>query len=85
MKDPLLALIINILQKSTQPQQQLPNTYFLNTDGVLYCCVREGSQGFEATVVPKKLYQLALTMCHGLLGHNGTTLLYGYIRRNGRN
>ena len=36
MKDPSLALIINKLQKGTQPQEPLPNTYFLNTDGVLY-------------------------------------------------
>ena len=81
MKDPSLALIINKLQKDTQPQQPLPNTYFLNTDSVLYCCVREGSQGFEAIVVPKKLYQLVLTLCHDLLGHNGTMRLYGCIRR----
>ena len=53
MKDYSLALIINKLQKGTHPQMPLPNTYFLNTDGVLYCCV-EGSQGFEAIVMPKK-------------------------------
>ena len=34
----------------------LPNTYFLNMDGVLYHCVREGSKSFEAVVVPKKIY-----------------------------
>ena len=39
MKDPSSALIINQLQKGTQPQKPLPNTYFLNTDGVLYHCV----------------------------------------------
>ena len=72
MKDPSLALIINKLQKGTQPQQPLPNTYFQNTDIILYHCVREGSQGFETLVVPKKLYQLVLTTCHDLLGHNGT-------------
>ena len=71
MTDPSLALIINKLQKGTQPKQPLPNTYFLNTDSVLYHCVREGFQGFEAIVVPKKFYQLVLTMCHDLLGHNG--------------
>ena len=81
MKDPSLAIIINKLQKSTQPHKPLPNTYFLNTDDVLYHCVREGSQGFEAVVLPKKLYQLVLTMCHDLMGHNGTTQLYWYIRR----
>ena len=80
MKDPSLVLIINKLQKGTQPPKPLANTYFLNTDGVLYHCVREGSQGFEAMVVPKKLYTLVLTMCHDVLGHNGTTQLYGYIR-----
>ena len=48
---------------------------------VSYHYVREGSQGFEAIVVPKKLYQLVPTMCHDLLGHNGTAQLYGYIRR----
>ena len=42
MQNPSLAMIINILQKGTQPH--LPNTNFLNTDGVLYHCVREGSQ-----------------------------------------
>ena len=81
MADPSLALIINKLQKGTQPQQPLPNTCSLSMDGVLYHCVREGSQGFEAIGVPKKLYQLVLTMCHDLMGHNGTTQLYGYIRR----
>ena len=55
MKGLSLALIINKLQKGTQPQQILPNTYFLNTEGVLYHCVSESSKGFEAIVVPKKL------------------------------
>ena len=68
-----LTLIFNKLQKGTQPQQPLPNTYFLNTDSVLYHCVMEGSQCFEVMVVPRKPYQLVLTMCHDLLGHNGTT------------
>ena len=72
MKDPSLALIINKLQKGTQPQKPLPNIYFLNTDGFLYHCVREGSQSFEALVVPRKLYQLVLTTCHELMGHSGT-------------
>ena len=81
MKDPSLAIIMNKLQKGTHPHKPLPNTYFMNTDGVLYHCVREGSQSFEAVVVPKKLYQLVLTMCHDLMGHNGTMQLYGYIRR----
>ena len=52
MTDPSLALISNKLQKGTQPQKPLPNTYFLNTDGVLYHCVRDSYQGFEAIVVP---------------------------------
>ena len=81
MKNPSLALIINKLQKGTQPQQLLPNTYFLSTDSVLYHCVREGSQGFEAIVVSKIFSQLVLTMCHDILWHNGTTWLYRYIRR----
>ena len=34
---------------------------FFNTHGVLYHCVREGSQDFEAVVVPKKHYQLVVT------------------------
>ena len=80
MKDPSLALIINKLQKGTQPHKPLPNTYFLNTDGVLYHCISKGFQGFEAIVVPKKLQQLVLTMCHDLMEHNGTMSLYGYIR-----
>ena len=80
MKDPSLALIINKLQKCIQPHKPLPNTYFLDTDGVLYHCAREGFQGLEAVVVPKKLYQFVLTTCHDLMGHNGTTHLYGYIR-----
>ena len=71
-KDPSLAMIINKLQKGIHPHRPLPNTYFLNTDGVLYHCVREGSQSFEAVVVPKKLYQLVLTTCHDLMGHGGT-------------
>ena len=72
LKGPSLALIINKLQKGTHPHKPLPNSYFLNTDGILYCCVREGSQSFEAVVVPKKLYQLVLTTYHDLMGHNGT-------------
>ena len=63
MKDPSLALITNKLQKGTETRQILPNTYFLNTDDVLYCCIREDSQGFEAIAVLKKLYHLVLTMC----------------------
>ena len=81
MKDPSLAIIINKLQKGIKPQKPLPNTYFLNTDGVLYHCVREGSQSFEAVMVPKKPFQLVLIMCHDLMEHNGTIQLYGYIRR----
>ena len=81
MRDSSLALIINKLQKGTQTQKPLPSTYFLNTDGVLYHCVKEGSQGFEAVVVPRKLYQLVLTTCHDLMEHNGTMHLYGYIKR----
>ena len=73
MKDTSLAIIINKLQKGTHPNKPLPNTYFLNTDGVLYCCVRESSQSFEAVVVPKKPYHLVLTIGHDLMGHNGTT------------
>ena len=72
MKDHSLTIIINKLLKGTQPHKSLPDTYFLNTDGVLYYSVRECSQSFEAGVVPKKLYQLVLTMCHDLMGHNGT-------------
>ena len=72
MKDPSLAIIMNMLQKGTNLHKPLPNTYFLNTDGVLYHCVREGSQSFEAVVMPKKLYQLVLTTCHDLMGHNGS-------------
>ena len=63
---------MNKLQKGTHPQKQLLNTYFLNTDGVLYYCVGEDSQSFEAVVMPKKLYQLVLTTCHDLIGHSGT-------------
>ena len=72
MKDPSLAIIMNKVQKGTHPNKPVPNTYFLNTDGVLYYCVREVSQSFEAVVVPKILYQLVLTTCHDLMGHNGT-------------
>ena len=70
---PSLAIIINKLQKETHPHKPLADYYFLNTDGVLYHCVREDSQSFETVVVPKKLYQLVLTTCHDLMGHNGTT------------
>ena len=55
MKDPSLATIMNKLKKGTHHHKPSPNTYFLNTYGVLYCCVREDSQSFEAVVVPKKL------------------------------
>ena len=79
MKDPSLGIIMNKLQKGTHPHKPLPNTYFLNTDGVLNCCVREGSQSFEAVVAPKKLYQLVLTMCHDLMGHNATVWLHKKI------
>ena len=72
MKDPSLAIIMNKLQKGTHPNKSLPNMYFLNTDGVLYHCVWEGSQSSEAVVVPKGLYQLVLTMCHDLMWHTAT-------------
>ena len=73
MKDPSLAIIMNKLQKGTHPHMPLPNTCFLNIYVVLYCCVREGSQSFEAVVVPKKLYQMVLTTCHDLMRHNCST------------
>ena len=75
MKDPSLAIIMNKLQKGIHPLKPLPNTYFLNT-GVIYCCVQEGSQSFEAVVVQRNSIN-----CHDLMGHNGTTQLYVYIRR----
>ena len=81
LKDPSLAIIMNKLQKGSHPHEPLPNTYFLNRDGVLHHCVREGSQNIEVVVMSKKLYQLVLTSCHGLMRHNGTIGLYGYIRR----
>ena len=52
MKDSLLAIIMDKLQKGTCHYQ----TPIFNTDGALYHCVREDSQGFEAVGVPKKLY-----------------------------
>ena len=73
VKDPSLAVIMKKLQKSAHSHKPLPNTYFLNMDGELYHCVREGSQSFEAVVVPKKFYQLVPTTCHDLMGHSGTT------------
>ena len=42
--------------------------------------MREGVQRYEAMVVPSTLWQLVLTMTHDLLGHNGSTRLYNYIR-----
>ena len=68
---------MNKLLKGAHPHKTLPSTYFLDTDGVLYHCVRKGSQSFEAVVVPKKLYQMVFTTCHDLMGHNGTMQLYG--------
>ena len=56
------------------------NTYFLNSKGVLYYSVREGVQICKAMVVLKVLQQLVLTTTHDLLGHNGNTRLYNYIR-----
>ena len=72
MKDPSLEITTNILQKGTHPHKPLANTYFLNTDGILYHSIREGYQSFEAVVVPKELYQLVLTRCHDSIRHNGT-------------
>ena len=43
--------------------------------------MREGVQTFEAMVLLSMLQQLVLTMTHNLLGHNGTTRLYNYIRQ----
>ena len=53
MKDPLLVIIMNKLQKGAHPHKPLPDTSFLNIDGVLYQHVREGSQSFEVVMVPK--------------------------------
>ena len=57
MKDPSLAIIMNKLQNGTHPHKPLQITYFLNTYGALYHCVREGSHSFKAVVVQKILHQ----------------------------
>ena len=76
LKDQSLAIIISKLRKNKVCSTPLPNTYFLNDEGVLYQSVREGVQTYEAMVVLSKLWQLVLTMTHDLLGLNGTMRLY---------
>ena len=81
LTDQSLATIISKLRQNKICSTPLPNIYFLNDEGVLYRSVREGVQTYEAMVVESMLWQLVLTMTHGLLGHNGTTRLYNYIRQ----
>ena len=81
LQDQSLAIIINKLRKNQVCSTPLPNTYFLNIKGVLYQSVREWVQMYEAVVVLSMLRQLVLNMTHDLLGHNGTTILYNYIRQ----
>ena len=80
LHDQSLASIIHKLRKDEVDSTTLLNTYFLNDNGVLYNSVREEVHICKATVVPKSLCQLVLTMMHNLLGNNGTTRLYNYIR-----
>ena len=76
-----LAIIIHKLRKDNVNSTTLTNTYFLDDDVVLCWSVREGVHICKAMVVLKMLQQLVLTMMHDLLGHNGTTRLYNYIRQ----
>ena len=80
LKGQSLAIIISKLRKNKVHSTPLLNTYFLNYEGVLFWSVREGVQTYDAMMVPSMLQQLVLTMTHDLLGHNGTTRLYNYIR-----
>ena len=49
LKDQSLATIIHKLRKNKGSSTPLPNTYFLNDEGVLYQSVREGVQTYEAS------------------------------------
>ena len=80
LKDHSLAIIMSKLQKNKVCLTPLLNTYFLKKEGALYQSVREDLQTYEAMLVLSKLQQLVLTTTHNQLGHNGTTILYNYIK-----
>ena len=51
-------------------------------EGILYCCVIEGGQSFQAIYVPKtpeSLIQLILKAAHDETGHNGFPRTYSAI------
>ena len=76
-----LAIIIHKVTKDKVCFTALPNTYFLDDDGVLNQSVREGVHICKAMVVPKMPQQPVLTPMHDPLGQNGTMRLYNYIRQ----
>ena len=81
LHDQSLGNIIHKLRKDNVCSTTLPNTYFLDDDGVLYQSVKEGVQICKAMVVLEMLQQLVLTMIQNLLNHNETMRLYNYIRQ----
>ena len=53
-------------------------------EGILYCCVIEGGQSFQAIYIPKtpeSLIQSILKAAHNESGHNGFPRTYSAIRR----
>ena len=80
LQDQSLVTIISKCIKNKVHAIPLLNTYFLNEESVLYQSVREGVQTYEAMVVLSTLQKPVLTITDDLLGHNGTSTLYNYIR-----
>ena len=55
LHDQSLSIIIHKLRKDKVHSTALPNTYFLDDDGVLYQSVRDGVHICKAMVVPNTL------------------------------
>ena len=54
----------------------------MNENSITYRKIREGPNIFHAIMVPNTLQPFILYECHNALGHNGSTRLYHFIRRN---
>ena len=60
--------------------EKLP--YYLNEHGITYRKIRDGPNIFHAIMVPNALHSYILYESHKVLGHNGSTSLFHFIRRH---
>ena len=50
-------------------------------NGIAYRKIKDGSNIFHAVMVPQTLQPCILYKSHNVLGHNGSTRLYNFIKR----